>query len=115
MSVTLFRGDTFTRAWTFPLDLTGATAKLDVRSASDGLVHAASTDNGQITITIVSPTSSTVALRIDAEYTATWAVGVYEFDLEITYATGIVKTYGAADTEKKKPEKLTVIKDKTYD
>lgn len=115
MSVTLFRGDTFTRKWTFPLDLTGATAKLDVRSASDGLIHAASTVNGQIVIAILSPTSSTVTLRVDAEYTLLWSVGEYEFDLEITYATGIVKTYGAADTAKKKPEKLTVIKDKTYD
>lgn len=95
MAVLLYRGDSWTRSWTFtdatgaPLDLNGAAARLHVRDAAGGAVIIASLLEGRLTV-------DSVAGRIDmiVPYALTnLAPGSYRFDLEVTFATGIRRTY----------------------
>jgi hypothetical protein len=57
MAVKLYRGDTWKRAWELrdaannPIDLTGASARLQVRDQAGNVVVSASTTDGRITIT----------------------------------------------------------------
>jgi len=106
----LFRGDTWTRAWALknpakqPIDLTGATARLHLRSQAKALVYAATTANGCI---VVEGVMGRLALTVAASITATWAPGTYKFDLEITYPNGTVTTYESSA--------LAVLEDQTHD
>lgn len=73
-----------------PVDLTGYTARLQVResvTATDVLLEL-STANGGISIT---PLEGSIALSLSATATAaiTWVSGVY--DLELTSSTGFVR------------------------
>jgi hypothetical protein len=95
MAVKLYRGDTWTRAWELrdaagnPIDLTGASARLHVRDAAGAVVIAASTTDGRLTIT---PASGRIDMLVP--YSATGiAPGSYRFDLEVTHASGLRRTY----------------------
>lgn len=95
MAVRLVRGDTWTRAWELrdandaPIDLTGATARLQVRDDADAVVIAASTADGRLTIT---PGAGRIDMRVPYAATAI-APGGYRFDLEVTHADGTRRTY----------------------
>lgn len=110
MSVKIFRGDTWTRAWTIRdaennvIDLTGATARLHIRDENDNLIYAATMDNGSISI---DAPNGTIYLTVDASITRNMNPGTYYFDIEVTYPNGTVKTY--------EQEKLKVMKDITHD
>lgn len=110
MSVKIFRGDTWTRIWTIKdsagniVDLTGATARLHVRDSNDTLIFAATMDNGSITI---DGSNGTIIMNVSAAVTRTVAPGTYYFDLEVTYPSGVVRTY--------EQDKLIVLKDITHD
>lgn len=95
MAVLLYRGDSWTRSWTFsdatgvPLDLNGASARLHVRDAAGAAVITASLLDGRLSANVA-------AGRIDmlVPFAATnLAPGSYRFDLEVTFATGIRRTY----------------------
>lgn len=90
-----YRGDTWAMAWKLqdangdPINLTGATARLQVRSFDDVLMVEASTANGRLTITPVDG-----KINMSIPFTATQiAPGTYRFDLEVTHASGVRRTY----------------------
>lgn len=88
---TAVAGDTWVRAWVLrtaagvPLDLTGATARLQVRDESGALVLAANPDNGWL---ILTPAAG----RIDLVAPLAVPAGRYRFGLEVTFADGRVRT-----------------------
>jgi len=111
---TLIRGDTYIRGWTFtnksvvpnvPLNLTGATIKIDIRDSTDTLVvryTLADTNN----LTLDLPTAL-LKLEIPAILTKTLIIGAsYLYDIEVTLSTGFVFTAIQV--------KLKILKDYTY-
>jgi hypothetical protein len=109
MAVKLYRGDTWTRAWELrdaagnPIDLTGASARLQVRDATGAVVISASTTDGRITLT---PASGRIDMSVP--YSATGlAPGPYRFDLEVTHAGGMRRTY--------EQDTLVVLEDVSHD
>lgn len=97
--VTLVRGDTWLRTWDLqddagaPIDLTGASARVQVRDWTDALVLSASTADGRLT---VSPAIGRVQMAAPAVATAALAPGRYAFDFEVTYPDGTRTTYESA-------------------
>ncbi|GAB4483861.1 MAG: hypothetical protein OHK0044_33290 [Burkholderiaceae bacterium] len=95
MAVRLVRGDTWTRAWELrdandaPIDLSGATARLQVRDEADAVLISASTSDGRLTIT---PGAGRIDMRVPFAATAL-APGSYRYDLEVTHADGTRRTY----------------------
>jgi len=109
VAVKLYRGDTWTRAWELkdaagnPIDLTGSSARLQVRDATGAEVIAASTTDGRLTLT---PASGRIDMLVP--YAATGiAPGTYRFDLEVTHASGLRRTY--------EQDTLVVLEDVTHD
>jgi hypothetical protein len=109
MAVKLYRGDTWMRAWELrdaagsPIDLTGASARLQVRDAAGAVVISASTADGRLTLT---PASGRIDMLVP--YSATGiAPGSYRFDLEVTHASGLRRTY--------EQDTLVVLEDMTRD
>jgi hypothetical protein len=109
MAVKLYRGDTWTRAWELrdaagsPIDLTGASARLHVRDAAGAVVVSASTADGRLTIT---PASGRIDMLVPYSATAI-APGSYRFDLEVTHAGGLRRTY--------EQDMLVVLEDMAHD
>lgn len=108
-----FRGDTWLRSWVIkdasgaPVDLTGASARLHVRPQegtdnADELILAATVGDG---LTITADTGR-VDFRVDAADMAALAIGVYRFDLEVTFIDGIVRTIEQG--------RLMIVEDITY-
>ena len=90
-----YRGDSWIMAYVLqdaagsPIDLTGASARLQVRDQDGALVIEASTSNGRMTIT---PAQGRIDMAVP--YTATQITpGAYRFDLEVTHASGVRRTY----------------------
>jgi hypothetical protein len=109
MAVKLYRGDTWTRAWELKdaagntIDLTGASARLQVRDSAGAVVISASTSDGRLTLT---PASGRIDMLVP--YSATGlAPGSYRFDLEVTHAGGLRRTY--------EQDTLVVLEDVTRD
>jgi DNA-binding IclR family transcriptional regulator len=109
VAVKLYRGDTWTRAWLLTdeagaaIDLTGATARLQVRDQAGSVVVSASTTDGRITIT---PAAGRIDMTVP--YSATGlAPGSYRFDLEVTHASGLRRTY--------EQDALVVLEDMSHD
>lgn len=109
MPVKLFRGDTWTRAWRLedaackPIDLTGASARLQLRAGDGTVAMSASTADGRITIT---PLAGRIDLAVP--YAATdLPVASYTFALEVTHANGVRRTY--------EQDVLIVLEDVTHD
>jgi DNA-binding IclR family transcriptional regulator len=109
VAVKLYRGDTWTRAWLLTdeagaaIDLTGATARLQVRDQAGNVVVSASTTDGRITIT---PAAGRIDMTVP--YSATGlAPGSYRFDLEVTHASSLRRTY--------EQDTLVVLEDMSHD
>jgi len=102
--ITLYQGSTFRYTVLLeqpdgsPVDLTGATARMQVRprAGSDEVFLALTNDNGGITIT---PLEGKLELYVPADATIgqTWRRGVYQ--LEVEYATGDVYRYLEGNVE----------------
>jgi len=99
INFTLQQGATFRRTFilrdsktTEPLDLTGCSARMQVRPTliSDDVLLELTIDNGGITIT---PLEGKIELHIahDATVNTTWRKGIYQ--LEIVFANGDVSRY----------------------
>lgn len=106
--VRIYRGDTWERTWTIkdstgtPINLTGATVRLQVRD-SDDVLKVAYTDLDGLTVT---PLAGKIELAVpygDTELTP----GTYSFDIEVTYPAGRRKTY--------EKNSLVIIEDVTHD
>ena len=109
MSVKVFRGDTWTRAWRLtdgagnPLDLAGCTARLHLRDAAGEKAAEASTADGRIAI---DGQAGRIAMTMPAA-AMNLAPGAYRFDLELTGAGGAVTTLEQTT--------LVVLEDCTHD
>jgi hypothetical protein len=93
------RGDTFRKPLVFggtgfdPTDLTGFTARMDIRDPDTGaLLISLTTTNGRI---LMGDTNLTVTLLLTDVETrdAVWSLGVYDFELKDSAGTGDVATY----------------------
>lgn len=110
MPVKLFRGDTWTRAWRLedaackPIDLTGASARLQLRDGAGALALDATTVNGRLQITALE---GRIDLAVPYATTALLAAGTYRFDLEVTHASGIRRTY--------EQDSLVILEDVSHD
>ncbi len=104
----IYRGDTWERAWALKnaagaaIDLTGASARLQVRDDAGQVVISATAGDG-LTIT---PAEGRIELRIDFADTGL-APGSYRFDLEVTHTDGVRRTYEL--------NVLVVLEDVTHD
>lgn len=109
MPVKLYQGDTWTRAWVLqdaagqPIDLTGAQARLQVRTAADALALSASTADGRLTLT---PLEGRIDLAVPFA-DMSLAVASYAYALEVTHANGVRRTYEA--------DVLSILEDVTHD
>lgn len=94
----IYRGDSWERSWVIktaagtPIDLTGASARLQVRTTGGALVLAVTSSDAALTIT---PLSGRIDLAVPYADTEGLAAGSYRFDLEVTYADGRRRTYEA--------------------
>lgn len=106
--ITQIRGDSWIRAWVLKysdgsiIDLTDASALLHLRDAEGQLVASAGTVAGTMTITPESGRVDMIMPAADMEL----PLGAYSFDLQVTFASGIVKTYEQGT--------VTVVQDQTY-
>ncbi len=106
----LVRGDTWQRAWVLktaagdPVDLTGATARLQLRDRSGTLVHESNTTNGEL---VVGVEPGRIELTVPYAVTETFEAGTYRFELEVTFSTGVRRTYES--------NALEVVADVTHD
>ena len=91
------QGSTFTKLFTWkagtpaaPVDLTGCTARMQLRSqiTSDAILIELTTENGRITL---GGTAGTIELTISATDTAALNFTSAVYDLEIVYADGTVR------------------------
>lgn len=95
MSVKIFRGDTWQRAWVIqdvtgtPIDLTDVIVRLHVRNSTGVKVMEASTSDGRLSL---QPTIGRIDLVMPKEMTNV-APGGYRFDLELTFSDGVRRTY----------------------
>ena len=108
-----YRGDTWLRSWVIqdatgaPVDLAGASARLHVRpqegtDTADDLILAA-TVGGGLTITAGA---GRVDLRVESADMAGLDLATYRFDLEVTFADGIVRTI--------EQNRIMIVEDITY-
>jgi hypothetical protein len=88
-------GDTWQMGWQIldangvPLDLTGASVRLHIRTKSGQLMLNASTTNGKIT---VDGPNGRIDLNVPYSETSIQA-GTYLFDLEVTHSNNVRVTY----------------------
>ena len=71
-----------------PINLTGATIKCQFRKPFNGATIKEITSSDGITII----NASGGIFKID-EFLITWDAGAYLYDIEVTFSTGVVKTY----------------------
>lgn len=105
------RGDTYRRTFKCvdssgtAINISGYTARLQIRDAVDGTVlYEGTTTNGHL---IVTGAAGTVDLAIPAAATAAWTFSVGVYDMEITSTDGAVTTIAEGT--------VTVFKDVTKD
>jgi hypothetical protein len=98
--VPLKRGDTWEAEFYFRLDdsvadLTGCTARMQVRSSGDALVLSAQTsptDPALVGTLVVDGTAGLVTLTVPKGLTSALVPGKYYADVELTYADGSVRS-----------------------
>lgn len=91
---TLKRGDTWSQSFAWkqgsasgaPVDLTGCTARLQVRTRADALVLDAT---AYLTL---DGTAGTVAVSVPASATELFPVAKLQFDIELTFPDGTVQS-----------------------
>jgi len=87
-------GDTWARAWRLTdsagraIDLTGASARLHLRTAAGAKVAEAATTDGRV---VIDPLAGRIDMRIPAA-AMRLPVGGYRYAMEITSADGTVRT-----------------------
>lgn len=100
-AITIVQGDNFRPAFRIgtrtsnsrpiiPTDLTGASAKLQVRVTEDSVTPSIDASTAGGTITITGP-DGLIEVNVPGTSTAS-LLGSYVWDLEITYADGVVQT-----------------------
>lgn len=105
--LTLTRGDTITVSWTLasrtrnartgtytntPIDITDATCRIYFREGSaTGTVAISATSEGVDPEITITGTEGLISLEVPAADTDS-LLGVYYYDVELTYADGVVKT-----------------------
>lgn len=96
MAVEIFRGDTWVRVWTItvdgaPLDLTGASARMQLRQAAADETALLDVSTGTEDLVIQDPpTSGVISLRTQTDGLT---AGKYIFDLQVTFPDGTIQTY----------------------
>lgn len=85
-------------------DLTGATARLHLRTADDTLIGEATQANGRIGIT---PAAGRIDMIFEAAFMRALALDTYLYDLEVTLPDGRVLTVEQG--------RLAVMRDITHD
>lgn len=92
--IDLDQGATFTRQITWKtgtpaaaVNITGYSARMDVKSMTGALLMTLSTDNGRISL---GGAAGTVTLTISATHTNTMMHGIHVYDLEMTSGGGVV-------------------------
>jgi hypothetical protein len=96
MPHSIYRGDSWVVSWTIlgadnqPINLTGASARVQLRDSKNTLMVEASTGNGLITIT---PTQGRIDMNVPYSAMEAIPVGTYQYDLEVTFANGVRRTY----------------------
>jgi hypothetical protein len=96
MPHSIYRGDSWVVSWTIlgadnqPINLSGASARVQLRNSQNALLVEASTDNGLITIT---PTQGRIDMNVPYTAMETVPVGTYQYDLEVTFSNGVRRTY----------------------
>lgn len=91
-----YRGDTFDavvmnikdRATQIGIDISGATIKCQFREPFNGKIIQELTDGNGVTIL----DAVNGQIMID-EFEITWNAGVYNYDIQVTFNTGTIKTY----------------------
>lgn len=95
LNITIEQGATFNPVLTWkdqagtPIDLTGYTAQMQIRSdhASTTVIHEASTTNNEL---VLGGVNGTVTFDIPATTTAAFTFDEGVYDLELTSASGVV-------------------------
>ena len=97
---TIYNGDTWDDVATITtaagalLDLTGYTARMDIRQQTDVSPTSPGTPIAQLTTAntklVLGGAAGTVTWNVSATETATWAPGSYAYDLELVSGTGVV-------------------------
>ena len=97
---TVYQGDTWQRAWTLKnkrtnvvINLTGASATVQLRNAKKELVYTATSAGVDI---VIDGAAGNVALSVDEAITATWLPGTYSFKFRVHFPDGVVRVYESA-------------------
>jgi len=96
MPHSIYRGDSWVVSWTIlgadnrPINLTGATARVQLRDNQNRLFVEASTSNGLITL---NPTQGRIDMNVPFSTMESVPVGTYQYDLEVTFPNGVRRTY----------------------
>jgi len=96
MPHSIYRGDSWVVSWTIlgadnqPIDLTGATARVQLRNSQNTLLVEANTSNGRITL---NPTQGRIDMNVPYSVMESVPVGTYQYDLEVTFPNGVRRTY----------------------
>lgn len=105
-STSIYRGDTWRRAWKFPSTFEDIlSARLQVRDPEfDELFISVSTSTGELVSSIDTDLSKRIDMICPASLTKI-PPGKYNFDIEVTFVSGIIQTYDSSV--------LIVLKDQT--
>ena len=114
ISQNIIRGDTLkdpvmviTQDGIIPVDLTGVTAKMMIRSKNNTLVHDASSS------IVITPLAGRVAFNVPNTVTELWSLGKkYYYDIELTCPADLENPGGSVVTLLQ--TELTVVKDYTH-
>ncbi len=89
----ILRGDTFSESFTFatggvPLDLTGASVRIQLRNRSGGVIGSFENGSG----IEAAQDGGAIVWTIEGSQTAAYAPGLYQYDIEVTTGS-TVRTY----------------------
>jgi hypothetical protein len=96
MPHSIYRGDSWVVSWTIlgadnqPINLTGATARVQLRDQQNNLLVNADLSNGYLSI---NPTQGRIDMNVPYAVMDTVPIGTYQYDLEVTFANGVRRTY----------------------
>jgi len=90
--ITIWRNDTWVQVYSLtldsnPIDLQNATIYIHVRKGCGGTLALSLTNGDGLTITGADNNQISISKLVDIEK------GTYKWDLQVTYSSGIVKTY----------------------
>jgi hypothetical protein len=96
LDIQMWRNDTWQQVFTLladttPINLSGATVYIQVRKGCGGVLALSLTNSSGVTIGGVDNNQITVNKLVDI------AKGNYVWDMQVTFTTGVVKTYLEGD------------------